>query len=70
MSILYKTLITYEGCHCVLESDPYESRDRFHKRAIFIVKYINNKNKNFDNIEYVKVKSRMWINSQIYDAEY
>lgn len=68
-----QSVFTSNGKHYIFESDSFESRETFNKRAWFIIKYLeDNKltNCNEEKFHEVIMLSRIWINEQTLDAKY
>ena len=68
-SYTVKELYVYKGKYYILESEPFESKDRFNQRAWFIIKYMDGDNMCKKLNEVVNM-SRIWINEQVLDARY
>jgi hypothetical protein len=69
--IKYKKVFTSNGKYYIFESDSFEPKERFNRRAWFIIKYIeNNNNNNNLQIQDIINLSRKWINEQTIDAIY
>jgi hypothetical protein len=67
-----KSVFISNGKHYIFESDSFEPREHLNKRVWFIIKYLedNKIDSNKIDMEELIVKSRMWLNEQIFDAKY
>lgn len=65
-----KELYIYKGKYYILESDPFESKERFNMRAWYIIKYMDDNKIKTNKLAEVITLSRIWLNEQVLNAKY
>jgi len=71
--LIYKECYFSNGKFYILESDPFEPREKFNKRSWFIIKYIEDNKLNDilqSDLDNIIKKSRIWMNQVCYGAKY